>query len=858
MMLHAKRIRTCTSAIVLGVFVFSSHAEMVNTEPDDLDSRIAAMENLSDGAADVDTADEVDAPGSAAATESPVVAGREPTAKEKQIEEAAIQEALRRQAQKVHGLSSLRRGQKKLDASDYTSARRLFEEALANLPLTEPVARETAEKGIALTHYNQALNAYRQRDFQSAEQSVRAAIDAGHPEAVDLLHKILNPPEEPVPPPPSHRAKEPEFVDSQRSLRYQLIRARQFYNTREYTKSLAETEKILRDYPYNTEAKRLRQKLYEKVYDDDTFELEATRREMISAVREAWNPPAYGIRLEGPVDPADRGVQPGRDVDVTREQEIVEKMKALKLPSIEFAGANINDVILWLQEQSLELDVDEEDPTKRGVNIILKGSAGAEPPRAGGGGGAFADVGAFEEAGVSAKNSVTIKANYLSLYETLNIVCETTGRKWVVRDSVVLVMDKSESVLGLIRRDYTVMPSLRDTIESMDANDGGDADPFAAEQPDSAKGDKWKKAFERLGVKWPTGSSISYEPSMGKIFVTNTPENLREFENVLYLLNVTPRQIEIEARFVEVQQTDLESLGIEWLLDDAWEIASKNDPTQPAWAQERIVMDANSVNGGFTVGNRFLQDATTLTGGNAVDQLLKVSSVLTNPQFSFVLHMLDQQGNEDLLSAPKVMTKSGQEAEIKMVTKYIYPTDFTVTGLESGDYDRGSSTVGAVVEPGGFETEEVGISLKVKPTVSAEGQMINLDLEPKIVTPPEWKNYGSTYVDQNGNPQQLNMEQPFFRYRSVETELLIYNGATVVMGGLITEQRTEVDDKIPFLGDIPFIGRLFRSTYEHSEKRNLLIFVTARLVDPGGRGVGIKSKNTEVAEAPSTGADAGL
>jgi general secretion pathway protein D len=81
----------------------------------------------------------------------------------------------------------------------------------------------------------------------------------------------------------------------------------------------------------------------------------------------------------------------------------------------------------------------------------------------------------------------------------------------------------------------------------------------------------------------------------------------------------------------------------------------------------------------------------------------------------------------------------------------------------------------------------------------------------------------------------LRMEQPFFHSRSLQTNLLIYNGATVVMGGMITEVREDVDDKIPFLGDIPILGRLFRSKYEASQKRNLLIFVTARLVDPSGR-----------------------
>jgi general secretion pathway protein D len=79
------------------------------------------------------------------------------------------------------------------------------------------------------------------------------------------------------------------------------------------------------------------------------------------------------------------------------------------------------------------------------------------------------------------------------------------------------------------------------------------------------------------------------------------------------------------------------------------------------------------------------------------------------------------------------------------------------------------------------------------------------------------------------------MEQPFFHVRSIDSKVSISPGATVVMGGLITEQRKAMDDKVPFLGDIPFIGRLFRSHAEWTNKRNLLIFVTGRLITPAGR-----------------------
>ena len=88
--------------------------------------------------------------------------------------------------------------------------------------------------------------------------------------------------------------------------------------------------------------------------------------------------------------------------------------------------------------------------------------------------------------------------------------------------------------------------------------------------------------------------------------------------------------------------------------------------------------------------------------------------------------------------------------------------------------------------------------------------------------------------------------------RSIDTHVTLYNGATIVMGGLITEERRSMEDKIPFLGDIPFIGRIFRSRSEWSNKRNLLIFVTARLVDPNGRQIMLNVSDKD-AGAPEKG-----
>lgn len=76
--------------------------------------------------------------------------------------------------------------------------------------------------------------------------------------------------------------------------------------------------------------------------------------------------------------------------------------------------------------------------------------------------------------------------------------------------------------------------------------------------------------------------------------------------------------------------------------------------------------------------------------------------------------------------------------------------------------------------------------------------------------------------------------QPIFSVRKLSTKVTVWDGATLVMGGLTREEVRKVDDKVPFLGDIPFIGRAFRTKGESTQKRNLLIFITANLVSPGG------------------------
>ena len=146
----------------------------------------------------------------------------------------------------------------------------------------------------------------------------------------------------------------------------------------------------------------------------------------------------------------------------------------------------------------------------------------------------------------------------------------------------------------------------------------------------------------------------------------------------------------------------------------------------------------------------------------------------------------------------------------------------------------------------------MGVQLEVTPTLAADNYSIDLSLSPQITEFEGFVNYGTpiqtvapVFIGGLTNSLVLGsrtlvltentIEQPIFSVREVTTEVTIYDGSTVVLGGLMREDVQKVQDKTPILGDAPLIGSLFRSSSNQRIKRNLLIFVTAGILDPSGQ-----------------------
>ena len=260
----------------------------------------------------------------------------------------------------------------------------------------------------------------------------------------------------------------------------------------------------------------------------------------------------------------------------------------------------------------------------------------------------------------------------------------------------------------------------------------------------------WREWFTlESGADWPEGSAVHQLKGLNRIWVKNTPTNLVKIAKTLEEV-YSNALVEFDLRYVEA-------------------------------------------------------------GRNA---LLEVGYFGTNRVNAAVLQeRLMARDDVKLLEAPRILARPGEEAFLKGVLEYIYPTDYYVnhacTSQAVGTNTvYGSDSAGAAVEPQCFTMREVGTFVQVTPTLTADGKVIDIELDAQLVGEPEWKDYGAKAKWKGAATYDLTMEQPFFPVRaSADTKIGVRPGSTCVFGGGADRRK----------GD---------------EDKFVLIFVTPRLVDP--------------------------
>ncbi|MFH1778528.1 MAG: secretin N-terminal domain-containing protein [Candidatus Omnitrophota bacterium] len=330
--------------------------------------------------------------------------------------------------------------------------------------------------------------------------------------------------------------------------------------------------------------------------------------------------------------------------------------------------------------------------------------------------------------------------------------------------------------------------------------------PFAQEKEAAQTGEYTVKEYLDEALPLNENRRIVLDEVTGMLTITDTPSNQQIARELIRLWDVGPHQVRIQARFVEVVLSDVEELGIEWWYRRIAHNYGKASDIDVSAFTEYLGDDA------------LFGDATKTSGLNLA--FGKISGYTGTYLLAYV-KALEEQGKANLLSSPTVTTLSGQMANIQLANIFPYASDVERTNI-------GSPALPRFVEKYKVKEKAVGIVLEVTPKVAGESKIITMDIHPEVtVLIKQIPVSGATDF-----PAKLGY--PVVDIRTTETSVVIKSGETVVIGGLIREDENVTKRKVPILGDIPLLGILFKSKYVDRTKKNLVIFLTATIVDSTG------------------------
>jgi general secretion pathway protein D len=809
------------------------------------------------------------------------------------INRVVDREAARRQAALPQGGAALARGKAAMGEGNFVVAHEEFRLAVRLLPdaVVGGKAHDEAVNGFCVSGTKLAEQRIAEAKYAEAEAICREMLgdryDPNFRPAAELLARLQEPGY-------FNRTQGPKFLSKVEEVKKLLSDAEGYYNSGRYDLAFKKYEQVLNLDPYNVAARKGEEKinLTKTHYGEEAYN--ETRSRQLWQVQKGW---------EEPVRPFGQAIGAVTDAftkDATGTARITHKLNTIIIPRIEFRDASVREAIEFLRQQA-----EANDPAtdgRKGVDIVLRLTTLGRPAETITTTGVPPDTTAatMSEPSISPADArITITLNEIPLAEALRYIASQAGLKVKVEPYAISIIPLSEQSNDLLTKEYRVPPgfisgSLSGSASSLNppANAKG-ATPAAGTGKDTQEStggrllvtrEGAKEFLENQGVSFAVpGSSANFLPQTSRLIVRNTADNLELVDAIVEQANVSgPKQVEIEAKFVEITQNNLKELGFDWLLGP-FNLNSKGSVAVRGGTSGTgaIVNQADypfSINGlnPVTAGNR---SGNLAINGSAIDSLLLgtsagqvlapgifgVGGLLTDPQFQVVIRALNQKKGVDLLSAPRVTTKSGQRAVIEIVREFRYPTQFEPPQIPQtvGSVTTRSDT-GGIIPLGGassvpvtpttpthFETRNTGVTLEVEPVVGPDGVTIDLNLVPQVVEFEGFINYGSPILAPSSSflntvtgglinsPQSILtpnvINQPIFSTRKVTTSVSVWDGQTVVLGGLMREDVQKTEDRTPLLGDIPLVGRLFRSNAEQRIKRNLVIFVTARLVNPGGQ-----------------------
>jgi len=285
---------------------------------------------------------------------------------------------------------------------------------------------------------------------------------------------------------------------------------------------------------------------------------------------------------------------------------------------------------------------------------------------------------------------------------------------------------------------------------------------------------------------------ITADPSTNALIIYASPQDFQTLKRVIELLDVRRRQVLVEAVILEVGVQRSLDLGIEM---------------QGATSTSNGVA-LGRVNFG-TINNAILNPASVqgMLAAVASNQTVRLPDGTVVPAQVLILHAAQSDNDVNLLSAPTILTMDNQEAEI------VVGQNVPFIGSRSTSETNLSNTFATI------DRRDVGITLRITPQIS-EGGLVRLDIFEEV----------SRVIEESVAGLDPNLVGPTTTIRSATTSVVVRDGQTIVIGGLIADASVDAVAKVPFISEIPVIGQFFRTTSMNREKRNLLLFLTPHII----------------------------
>lgn len=586
-----------------------------------------------------------------------------------------------------------------------------------------------------------------------------------------------------------------------------LRESRILYKNKKYEKVRDNMEKVLVLDPYNQDAMTLLNKTYKKLYDVGMLRRENDALERLTEVEWKWNEAVL---------PEDSSISEEVPREMTGNRStLYDKLQKIMIDKILFETTDIQSILARLAALSKE-----NDPEGIGVSII-------PPP----------------DIAVRSRKIPYLELEKVPLMEVLKYVCELAGLKYKIEDRAVLAgtegIDDMEHGFFQVRnslinriaaevgpkeeKEEEKTGGIKDRVDTF--TDEGAFDEASTELKSVAAvtPEMLKQFFNDRGISFEDpNSSIAFDTKTNKLIVKNTPDNLRRMDALLKEIDIQTPLVLIEAKILEISMNAVEELGFDWTL---------------------TYLNTNT-NQRFTFGNLPVSNLYR-PSSEANNKLINNMNILPNfgsdNQFNLFLSVraIDRTDRAEVISSPRLLTTSGQEASLNVDQQRYFPDswdDPEVTIINGTSY-----TYNPPVPD--FEEQAVGTIFKVTPTVSPNNYTIIVKMNTDISKMTGWSNYDYSIIigglmnspaDTTIGNVTPKMKMPEFSRRVVDTSVKIYDGETVVIGGILEDMASKKDDKWPFLGDVPMLGRLFTDSFSKSQKTNLLIFVTSRLMKGNG------------------------